>query len=39
LHARIDRTLEISDRKQLEGIIANIRKISGAFGVERLYNV
>jgi GTP pyrophosphokinase len=39
LHARIDLTLEISDRRQLERIIANIRKISGVFGVERLYNV
>jgi guanosine-3',5'-bis(diphosphate) 3'-pyrophosphohydrolase len=39
LHARIDLTLEIGDRKQLERIIANIRKISGIFGVERLYNV
>jgi GTP pyrophosphokinase len=39
LHARIDLTLEISDRKQLERITANIRKISGVFGVERLYNV
>ncbi len=37
LHARIDLTLEISDRKQLEHIMANIRKISGVFGVERLY--
>ena len=39
LHARIDLTLEIADRKQLERIIANIRKISGVFGVERLYKV
>jgi len=39
LHARIDLTLEIGDRKQLERITANIRKISGVFGVERLYNV
>src|ERR1700689_2549889 len=39
LHARIDLTLEIADRKQLERIIANIRKISGIFGVERLYKV
>ena len=39
LHARIDLTLEITDRKQLERIIANIRKISGVFGVERLYKV
>ena len=29
LHARIDLTLEIADRKQLERIMANIRKISG----------
>jgi len=39
LHARIDLTLEIADRKQLERIIVNIRKISGIFGVERLYKV
>jgi guanosine-3',5'-bis(diphosphate) 3'-pyrophosphohydrolase len=39
LHARIDLTLEISDRKRLERIIVNIRKISGIFGVERLYKV
>jgi GTP pyrophosphokinase len=39
LHARIDLTLEITDRKQLERITANIRKIPGVFGVERLYNV
>ncbi len=37
LHARIDVTLEITDRKQLERIMANIRRISGVFGVERLY--
>jgi GTP diphosphokinase / guanosine-3',5'-bis(diphosphate) 3'-diphosphatase len=39
LHARIDLTMEISDRRQLERIMANIRKISGVFGVERLYKV
>jgi GTP pyrophosphokinase len=39
LHARIDLTLEITDRKHLERIISNIRKISGVFGVERLYKV
>jgi guanosine-3',5'-bis(diphosphate) 3'-pyrophosphohydrolase len=37
LHARIDLTLEIPDRKQLERIMGNIRKISGVFGVERLF--
>jgi GTP diphosphokinase / guanosine-3',5'-bis(diphosphate) 3'-diphosphatase len=39
LHARIDLILEIGDRKQLERIMASIRKISGVFGVERLYKV
>jgi GTP pyrophosphokinase len=39
LHARIDLTLEIADRKQLERIMVNIRKISGVFGVERQYKV
>ncbi len=39
LHARIDLTLEITDRKHLERIMSNIRKISGIFGVERLYKV
>jgi GTP pyrophosphokinase len=39
LHARIDLTLEITDRKHLERIISNIRKISGVFGVERLYKI
>src|SRR3989442_3798760 len=37
LHARIDVSLEINDRKQLELILANIKKISGVFGVERLH--
>jgi guanosine-3',5'-bis(diphosphate) 3'-pyrophosphohydrolase len=39
LHARIDLTLEITDRKHLERIMASIRKISGVFGAERLYKV
>src|SRR6266849_107363 len=39
LPARIDVSLEINDRKQLERILANIKKISGVFGVERLYRV
>jgi len=37
VHARIEVALEIADRKQLERILANIRKISGVFQVERLY--
>jgi len=39
LHARIDLTLEINDRKHLEHIMSNIRKIPGIFGAERLYKV
>jgi len=30
---------EITDRKHLERIMTNIRKIPGIFGVERLYKV
>jgi GTP pyrophosphokinase len=39
LNARIDASLEIADRRQLETILANIRKVSGVFGVERVYQV
>src|SRR5690242_5083685 len=35
LNAQIDANLEIADRRQLESILANIRKIPGVFGVER----
>jgi len=38
-NARIEASLEIADRRQLETILANIRKISGVFGVERVYQV
>src|SRR5262249_2075011 len=37
LNARIDASLEIVDRRQFESILANIRKISGVLGVERVY--
>jgi GTP diphosphokinase / guanosine-3',5'-bis(diphosphate) 3'-diphosphatase len=37
LNARIEASLEILDRRQLESILANIRKISGVHGVERVY--
>jgi GTP pyrophosphokinase len=37
MHARIDASIEITDRKQLENILANIRRISGVMGVERVY--
>ena len=36
-NARIDANLEIADRRQLETILANIRKINGVYGVERVY--
>jgi len=39
LQARIEASLEIADRKQLERILTNLKKISGVFGVERLYRV
>jgi GTP pyrophosphokinase len=35
LQARIEISLEISDRKQLERILANIKKVSGVLDVER----
>jgi GTP diphosphokinase / guanosine-3',5'-bis(diphosphate) 3'-diphosphatase len=38
-NARIDANLEIVDRRQLETILVNIRKVSGVFGVERVYQV
>jgi GTP diphosphokinase / guanosine-3',5'-bis(diphosphate) 3'-diphosphatase len=37
LNARIEASLEIADRRQLESILANIRKIAGVHGVERVY--
>jgi GTP pyrophosphokinase len=36
-NARIDANLEIADKRQLETILANLKKISGVFGVERVY--
>jgi guanosine-3',5'-bis(diphosphate) 3'-pyrophosphohydrolase len=37
LNARIEANLEIADRRQLETILTNIRKISGVYGVERVH--
>jgi GTP diphosphokinase / guanosine-3',5'-bis(diphosphate) 3'-diphosphatase len=37
LSAQIDANLEIADRRQLENILAQIRRIPGVFGVERVY--
>jgi guanosine-3',5'-bis(diphosphate) 3'-pyrophosphohydrolase len=37
LNARIEATVEITDRTQLERILKNIKRISGVLGVERVY--
>jgi guanosine-3',5'-bis(diphosphate) 3'-pyrophosphohydrolase len=37
LNAQVDVNLEIVDRRQLEAILASIRKIQGVYGVERVY--
>ena len=37
--ARIDVALDVRDRKQLEHIIAGIKRIPGVFDIERVYNV
>jgi guanosine-3',5'-bis(diphosphate) 3'-pyrophosphohydrolase len=39
LNARVEATLDIINRKQLEKIVANVKKISGVFGVERVYKI
>jgi GTP pyrophosphokinase len=39
LNARIEASLENADRRQLETILANVRKIAGIYGVERVYQV
>jgi GTP diphosphokinase / guanosine-3',5'-bis(diphosphate) 3'-diphosphatase len=36
-NARIEANLEIADKRQLESILTNIRKIGGVYGVERMY--
>ncbi|HZC66911.1 MAG TPA: bifunctional (p)ppGpp synthetase/guanosine-3',5'-bis(diphosphate) 3'-pyrophosphohydrolase, partial [Candidatus Dormibacteraeota bacterium] len=35
--ARIEASLEIADKRQLETIFVNIRRINGVYGVERVY--
>src|SRR5712671_2003987 len=39
VNARVDASVAIHDRRQLENILANIRKVAGVFGVERVYQV
>src|SRR6201998_3524788 len=38
-NARVEASLEISDKRQLESILANIRRINGVYGVERVFQV
>jgi guanosine-3',5'-bis(diphosphate) 3'-pyrophosphohydrolase len=37
LNAQIDANLEIHDRRQLEAILASIRRVAGVYGVERVF--
>ena len=39
LHARIEVALDVHDRRQLERILAQMKRISGIFDIERVYNV
>ncbi len=39
LQARVEATVDITDRNQLERILRNMKRISGVFGVERVYQV
>lgn len=39
IRARIDVGLDVRDRKQLEHILAGIKRIPGVFDIERVYNV
>jgi len=38
-NARVEASLEIVDKRQLESILTNIRRINGVYGVERIYQV
>ena len=39
LRARIEVALDVRDRKQLEQILAGIKRIPGVFDIERVYNI
>ncbi|MGH9737744.1 MAG: RelA/SpoT family protein [Candidatus Acidiferrales bacterium] len=39
IRARIDVGIDVRDRKQLEHILAGIKRIPGVFDIERVYNV
>jgi GTP diphosphokinase / guanosine-3',5'-bis(diphosphate) 3'-diphosphatase len=38
-NARVAASLEITDKRQLESILANIRRINGVYGVERTFQL
>ncbi|MGB9433540.1 MAG: bifunctional (p)ppGpp synthetase/guanosine-3',5'-bis(diphosphate) 3'-pyrophosphohydrolase [Candidatus Acidiferrum sp.] len=38
-NARVEASLEITDKRQLESILANIRRVNGVYGVERTFQV
>jgi GTP diphosphokinase / guanosine-3',5'-bis(diphosphate) 3'-diphosphatase len=38
-NARVEASLEITDKRQLESILTNIRRIQGIYGVERTFEV
>ena len=38
-NARVEANLEIADKRQLESILTNIRKIGGVYGVERISQI
>jgi GTP diphosphokinase / guanosine-3',5'-bis(diphosphate) 3'-diphosphatase len=38
-NARVEASLEISDKRQLESILTHIRRINGVFGVERINQI
>jgi GTP diphosphokinase / guanosine-3',5'-bis(diphosphate) 3'-diphosphatase len=39
LRARIEVALDVADRRQLERIVGGIKRITGVFDIERVYNV
>src|SRR2546425_10793289 len=39
LQARVEATVDITDRNQLERILKSMKRISGVFGIERVYQV
>lgn len=38
-NARVEASLEITDKRQLESILSNIRRVNGVYGVERTFQV